>query len=351
MRDLLAKIAEWLDSGLDVGLATVINTWGSAPRGVGAKMAFTLDGKIVGSVSGGCVEGAVYESGVEILSGAFPRLLHFGVADETAWDVGLACGGQIELFVEHIDPDIFNLTKAFYESDEIFATATFIKGTSSLLGNKLIIQKGGQLFGEISPGLDDRVAATVRSQIEKAKSGVKKITQVEGAAGPAELFIEVVQPTPTLVIVGGVHIAVALSSFAKNLGYKTIIVDPRRSFGSHDRFPHVDRLIQLWPQKAFQQIKLTPSTAVAILTHDPKIDDPAAVAALSSPAFYVGALGSRKTHASRAQRLLAAGVSKEQLSRLHGPIGLDIGANTPEEIALSIMAQIIELRAQSRDSY
>ncbi len=351
MRDVLAKITEWLDSGLDVGLATVINTWGSAPRGVGAKMAFTPDGKIAGSVSGGCVEGAVYESGLEILGGTLPRLFHFGVADETAWNVGLACGGQIEIFVERIDPDIFNLTKAFYESDEIFAAATYITGRSSLLGRVLIIQKEGQSFGEIAPDLDDRIGAMAQTQIEEARSGVKNITQVEGAAGPAALFIEVVQPTPTLVIVGGVHIAVALSSFAKNLGFKTIIVDPRRSFGSHDRFPHVDRLLQLWPQKAFQQIKLTPSTAVAILTHDPKIDDPAAVAALSSPAFYVGALGSRKTHASRAKRLLAAGVSKEQLGRIHGPIGLDIGANTPEEIALSIMAQIIELKAQSRDNY
>ena len=345
MRDVLAKITEWLDTGLDVGLATVINTWGSAPRGVGAKMAFTRDGLITGSVSGGCVEGAVYESGVEILGGTLPGLLHFGVADETAWDVGLACGGQIDVFVERIDPDIFNFTSQLYESDEFFATATIINGRSSLLGNTLIIREGKPLFGEIDPDLDDLVAEMARTQIEEAKSAVKQITQVEAAAGPAELFIEVVQPAPTLVIIGGVHIAVALSSYAKNLGYKTIIVDPRRSFGSHDRFPHVDRLIQLWPQKALQQIKLTHSTAVAILTHDPKIDDPAIIAALSSPAFYIGALGSRKTHAGRAERLLDSGASKEQLTRVHGPIGLDIGANTPEEIALSIMAQIIELRS------
>ncbi len=158
---------------------------------------------------------------------------------------------------------------------------------------------------------------------------------------PLEVFVEVLEPSPTLVIVGGVHIAVALTRIAKTLGYHTIVVDPRKSFGSPERFPHVDRLIQSWPQEAFAQINLNNKTAVAMLTHDPKIDDPALQIVLDSDAFYVGALGSQKTQSKRRQRLLDAGLTAGQLDRLHGPIGLDIGADSPEEIALAVMAEIV----------
>ena len=345
MRDVLENIKEWLDSGAEVGLATVINTWGSAPREIGAKMAFTQDGQIAGSVSGGCVEGAVFETGMEILVDSVPRMLHFGVEDETAWDVGLACGGQIDVFVERIDPAFFNLIFESYDLDEEFAAATFISGKAPLLGKKIVIHRDGRVLGEMTTDIDERITNLARSQLEAGKSALKQLDRSEAAADPMEIFIEVVQPLPTFIIVGGVHIAIALSSFAKSLGYKTVVVDPRRSFGSPERFPDVDTLIQLWPQKAFEEISLTSTTAVAILTHDPKIDDPAIVAAISSPAFYIGALGSRKTHAKRRQRLLEAGVTEEQLARVLSPIGLDIGANTPEEIAMSIMAQIIEFRS------
>ncbi len=345
MRDVLEIIKEWLNSGVDVGLATVINTWGSAPRGVGAKMAFSRDGQIAGSVSGGCVEGAVYETGMEILNDDVPRLLHFGVEDETAWAVGLACGGQIDVFVERIDPAFFNHISESYELDEEFAAATIISGERSLLGKEIIIHRDGRIFGEMNPDVNDDIIRQARSQLDAGKSALKQLNMGETTYSPAEIFIEVVRPSPTLIIVGGVHIAVALSSYANRLGYKTVVIDPRRSFGSPERFPHVDALIQLWPQKAFEEIPLTSTTAVAILTHDPKIDDPAIIAAVSSPAFYIGALGSRKTQARRRKRLLAAGVTEEQLARLLGPIGLDLGASTPEEIAISIMAQIIQFRS------
>jgi xanthine dehydrogenase accessory factor len=156
-----------------------------------------------------------------------------------------------------------------------------------------------------------------------------------------EAFIEVTLPPPTLIAVGGVHITVALMTLAKTLGYRTVVIDPRSAFGNPERFPEVDRLISLWPEEAFQQIPITRSTAVAMLTHDPKLDDPALKVALTSPAFYVGALGSKTTQAKRRQRLLEDGITQTQLDRLHGPIGLDIGATTPEEIAMSIMAEIV----------
>src|SRR3989304_5452175 len=159
-----------------------------------------------------------------------------------------------------------------------------------------------------------------------------------------EIFLEVIPPPPTLIAVGGVHITIALMALAKTLGYRTVVVDPRSAFGSEARFPHVDQLIQLWPQEAFQQIPLTRSTAVAMLTHDPKLDDPALKIALPSPALYGGALGSKTTQAKRRQRLLENGVTEAQLNRLHGPIGLEIGAGTPEEIAMSIMAEIVSAR-------
>ncbi len=158
------------------------------------------------------------------------------------------------------------------------------------------------------------------------------------------LFVDVVNPPPQLVMVGGVHIAIALASLAKTLGYRTVVIDPRRAFGNQERFPHVDRLIQAWPQEAFAQVTLTRSSAVAMLTHDPKIDDPALKIVLDSPAFYIGALGSRNTHEKRRQRLLAEGISEEKLARLHAPIGLELGGRTPEEIALAIMAEIVAVR-------
>lgn len=341
MRDVLPEIDRWQEEKVTVAVATVIETWGSAPRGVGAKMAMTADGRITGSVSGGCVEGAVYESGSQVLEDGRPQLLHFGVADETAWDVGLACGGTIEVFVEPLDPALYRFVHGLLDEDETFATATVIDGPAHLLGSKLVVQRGGRLFGQIDPALDGPVAAVTRTILASGRSARRKLDLPDTDVGPFELFIEVLQSAPTLIMVGGVHIAIALTRIAKALGYQTIVVDPRRAFGSQARFPHVDRLIQAWPEEAFASLSLTPATAVVLLTHDPKIDDPALHVVLGSPAFYVGALGSTKTHARRVKRLTKDGIPEEWIQRIHAPIGLDIGAQTPEEIAVAIMAEIV----------
>lgn len=349
MRDILPDLTKWLAEGEPVALATVIQTWGSSPRRVGAKMAMTPSGKITGSVSGGCVEGAVFQSGMEVLETGRPLLLHFGVADETAWQVGLACGGTIEVFVQPLERDAFSALQSALDLGVPFAVATVVRGPAETLGSEILFLKasGGlkpvPLVGQPDARLGPQLEALSQRALEERSSWRSELA-TEGLDEPLEVFIEVVLPPPTLVIVGGVHIAIALTSIARTLGYRTVIVDPRRAFGNPERFSHGDRLIQAWPEEALQEIEIHEDTAIAMLTHDPKIDDPALKIALNSPAFYVGALGSRNTHARRRKRLLAAGVSEEQLARLAAPIGLDIGAESPEEIALAIMAEIVATR-------
>ena len=334
MKDILNDLNHWQEENKQpIALATVVQTWGSAPRKVGAKMAMMPGGEITGSVSGGCVEGAVFEAGAEVVETGQPQLLHFGVADETAWEVGLACGGTIEVFVERLDADSFELMKRIIEADRAGDSVTIIRGPEDKLGQKVTIAREGQRVGSLGDNLDAFALAAAQASTHPRR--VQLTDEVE-------VFVDTIRPSPTLIMVGGVHIAVALTSIAKLLGYKTIVVDPRRAFGSEARFPHSDRLIQAWPNKAFEQIEITPETAVAMLTHDPKIDDPALKVVLDSPAFYIGALGSNKTQAKRRERLREMGFSDEAIGRIHGPIGLDINASTPEEIALSVMAEIVK---------
>jgi xanthine dehydrogenase accessory factor len=352
MRDILTQIDRWLEEKQPIALATVVQTWGSAPRAVGAKMAVTPAGEMAGSVSGGCVEGAVIETGMGVLKTGRPQLLHFGVADETAWEVGLACGGTIEVFVKPLDPTLYTaLHNATYD-ERAAASVTVIRGPDEQLGRELILRDDGQVVGTLGDPLDEVALTAARTALDlrqcrrqtftpSAPSPVNEEGETTQPIDEVEVFVEVLLPPPTLVVVGGVHIAVALVSIAKTLGYRTVVVDPRRWFGSDARFPHVDRLIQAWPDRALTDIGLTQSTAVAMLTHDSKLDDPGLKVALASPAFYVGALGSRKTQAQRRQRLLEQGLSETEVDRLRGPIGLNIGAQTPEEIALAIMGEVV----------
>lgn len=336
MRDIFSDLLRWQLEGASIALATVIQTWGSSPRKAGSKMALTLDGKITGSVSGGCVENAVFEAGVESLKTKRPRLLHFGVADESAWEVGLACGGIIEVFVKPYDTDFFEELRSVIEAEQSAATVTVVRGPDELLGHELLIREAGQVTGTLGNEWDEKVLSLA---METLLQGVSRRVELNEAV---EVFIEAILPSPALVVVGGVHITVALVSLAKTLGYRTIVIDPRKAWGSMERFPHADQLIQAWPDDAFDQFNVTRSTAIAVLTHDPKLDDPALKIALCSKAFYVGALGSKTTNAKRRERLLNDGMNESQLSRLHAPIGLDLGAQSPEEIALAIMAEVVE---------
>ena len=339
MRDILPDLEKWSAQDRKIALATVIQTWGSSPRRVGAKMALTPEGKITGSVSGGCVEGAVYETGLEVLKSKHPQLLHFGVADETAWEVGLACGGSIDVFVRPLDAQLYESLHSLLEEERSAVLVTVVRGPEQLLGSEILVRDDGYITGALASQIFDR--QTLDFARETLAQGESRRAMLNEAV---EVFMEVILPPPTLIAVGGVHITIALMALAKTLGYRTVVIDPRGAFGNEERFPNVDQLIQLWPEEAFQQIPITRSTAVAMLTHDPKLDDPALKIALPSTAFYVGALGSKTTQAKRRQRLLDAGLTEGQLNRLHGPIGLDIGAGAPEEIAVSIMAEIVAAR-------
>jgi xanthine dehydrogenase accessory factor len=337
MRDILADLVRWREEDKAIALATVIQTWGSSPRGVGSKMALTLDGFVIGSVSGGCVENAVVEAGIQSLKTNRPQLLHFGVADETAWEVGLACGGSIDVFVKPLNNSFFKELLSFIEEDKPLMTATVIRGSAGLLGRELLIHEQSHFTDWPGNGWGEQIYELASEIIAQRTSRRVELND------EIEIFFETILPPPTLIMVGGVHIAVALSSLSNTLGYYTIVVDPRKAWGNTERFPDANQLIQAWPDEAFGQIEITSSTAIATLTHDPKLDDPALKCALSSPAFYVGALGSVTTQAKRRERLLHEGLTESQLDRLHGPIGLDINAQTPEEIALAIMAEVVKV--------
>jgi xanthine dehydrogenase accessory factor len=338
MRDLLPDIDRWRAAGEKVALATVVRTWGSAPRGLGSRMALTAQ-RMAGSVSGGCVEGAVVEAGREVLATGRPRLLHFGVADETAWEVGLSCGGVIEVFVEPLDAALYDALRGELMAERRAALVEVVKGPAEALGRTLLLREDGRVEGSI-PGRDGPAREAARAALADGRS---RCVALAGET-PLEVLVDALPPSPTLVMVGGVHIAVALTALAATLGYRTVVVDPRAAFGSVERFAQAHRVVQSWPDEALDAIGLDSSTAVAVLTHDPKLDDPALRAALASPAFYVGALGSKATQEKRRRRLLGAGVAEAQLERLHAPIGLALGGRSPAEIALAVMAQIVAER-------
>lgn len=332
MREVIDDIDRWLSEGdaAQIGLATVVETWGSAPRRAGAKLAFTASGRVAGSVSGGCVEAAVLEAGRDVLTSGTPRLLHFSVADETAWDVGLACGGTIDVYVEPLDIEAYRLVRAWISSGSTAALATVLQGPEGLAGQKLAST------GALRDADPQELSAILPLLAAVTHTGRKQLDD------GIDVLVEVYRPAPQLVMVGGAHIAVALARLARVTGHQTAVIDPRRVFGAAERFPDVDRLLHAWPDKAFEEVALSPGTALVTLSHDPKIDDPALAAALRSDAFYIGALGSRRTHRLRLERLSRLGFTAEELDRIHAPIGLDIGAENPEEIAVAVLAEVIK---------
>ncbi len=305
---------EWHRAGRGAVLATVVETWGSAPRGAGSQMVVDGAGRMMGSVSGGCVEGAVVLEAAEVLAKGEPRVLSYGVSDADAFAVGLACGGTIRVLVEPVAP--------WVEVLEGLVAARAVGQAVALVTDMTTFQR--QL---VAPGDERAVDARLRSD----RSGVD-----EGR------FIAVHNPALRLIVVGAVHIAQGLMAMARTCGYATVLIDPRSSFGAAARFPG-ERVEEDWPDEAMARLAPDARTAVVTLTHDPKLDDPALAAALRSGAFYVGCLGSRRTHAKRVERLMAQGFTEADMARLHAPVGLDIGARNPAEIAVSIMAQITQV--------
>ena len=325
--DVFGQGFVWLESGRGAALATVVSTWGSSPRPVGSHLCVRDDGAMVGSVSGGCVEAAVVNEALEILKGAETAVFDYGVSDEMAWEVGLACGGEIRVLVRRLD-DLAAPYKAAHER--------LREGKASAVVTRLA-DGVSALVAEGKPEGPLEVPQTVLKGAEQAVME-KQSRLVED--GPEPYFIEAVAAPRRLVVIGAVHIAQALAPLAKIAGFHVVVVDPRQAFATDERFPDVE-VIAEWPEAALGGLALDDQTAVVTLTHDPKLDDPALQAALTSPAFYVGALGSKKTQAKRAERLAALGLGPAELEKIHGPVGLDIGAVSPGEIAVAIMAEII----------
>ena len=320
--EVLDRAAAWSEAGLRVAVATVTSTWGSSLRPAGSHLAVNERGDFVGSVSGGCVEAAVVEEALLAMRDGKARRLRYGVSDERAWELGLACGGTVEV---HLEPGARRELLAELRRD-LAARRPVVMATQMGSG-------AARLIHPFDPGGADPLAEAARDAAARDQSGT-----VPTADG--EVLLRAYNPPVRFFVVGAVHVAQPLSQMAKLAGHDVLVVDPRRSFATAARFPGV-ALSHEYPDEAFGRVGLDRRAAVVTLTHDPKIDEPALAAALRSEAFYLGALGSRKTQAARRQRLAAQGFSESQLDRIHGPVGLPIGAVTPGEIAASILAELV----------
>jgi xanthine dehydrogenase accessory factor len=334
LREVLSDVERWRARGDRVALATVIATRRSAPRPIGSKLAISERGEMAGSVSGGCVENEVYGHACEILEGARPQLLSYGISDDLALTVGLPCGGEIDVFVETVPAELLDRLVRVVERQERAVLFTVVEGEP--LGGQLLVTEEGERIGN---GPDE-----VLDRFEEVLHGGRN-TQVDLDSG-LKVFAEVYGPPPRLVVFGAVDTAEALCAAAKLIGWRTIVADARGKFATPERLPSADEVIVAWPEEALAQVQPDHQTAVVVLTHDEKFDVPAIKGALESEAFYVGALGSRRNQEKRRERLLSEGVEEAELERIAGPAGLDIGADTPAETALSILAEILALRAR-----
>lgn len=334
MKDVVAHLDRWHASGRRAVTATVVAVRKSAPRPPGAKMAVADDGAIEGMVSGGCVEGAVVAAAEEVLAGGAPQLLHFGIADEQAWEVGLPCGGEISVWVDLVEG----------EAVARFASLAREGGRGAMVtrtdtGEKLTVEDDGTRTGSLGDhALEDRAAGLAAERMWDEHSALAD-------ADGVELFVDQTAPPPRLLIFGAVDLSRALCRLARELGWTPYVLDPRGRFAVPERFPEAESVVAKWPRDALAEVGgIDRSTAICVLTHDPKLDDAALAIALRSEAGYVGAMGSRRMQATRRARLVELGLTDAELERLAAPIGLDLGALTVPETALSVMAEVVALR-------
>ena len=311
--DILTPLSIWLREKRKVALATVISTWGSSPRPVGGQMAIDSNGEIIGSVSGGCIEGAVINEGINSINDRNFRIKDYGISNDVAWEVGLACGGELKVLIQPLN----------LQDDIVYSIVENIKNRKL---TKLKIN-----------------CSTGARQIDNSLTN-----QISTYDNINEEFIHVIDPKPRLFIVGAVHIAQALISLAKTADFEIILIDPRTHFATQERFPNCE-IMNEWPDTALSNFILDEASHLVTLTHDPKIDDPALIYTLKKDVGYIGSLGSKKTHNKRCERLIGIGFDSNDLSKIHGPIGLDIKAKTPAEIAISIMAEIINFRRSKNE--
>lgn len=347
MRETLNDVTRWLAEGKRVAQATVISLVGSAPRGVGATLVVSDADDIAGSVSNGCVEPDVVEQARRVMRSGKPRLLTYGVSEEqNLQHIGLSCGGEIRVFVERIErgAELDALIAAERTGEPAVRAQVVVASSDALVGQTLTLVSGGEPSGAlVGTPLGDAVAAQARQLLGSVSPAAARfpLPETPDAASEVEVFFQTLTPPRSLIIVGAGHISIPLTRLAKVMGYHVTIVDPREAFNTRERLPEADALLLDWPDEALARLPINAATAVTVLTHDDKFDTPALKVALERGAGYIGMVGSKGTRATRDATLRADGVSEALIARIHGPIGLDIGARTPEEIALAILAQIV----------
>ena len=352
MRDILDKVAKWWEAGDTFGLATVVRTFRSAPRDPGAALAvLPAAGDVVGSVSGGCVEGAVYELALDVCQRGEPVLQTYGVSDDDAFAVGLTCGGILDIFVEPVSrysfPELGEIAAAVSRGEPV-AVATVIDGPGQV-GARRVVWAAPERGESGSLGSGDRLDAAVdddvRGMLAQGLTGIRRYGEHgERRGDELSVFVNSFAPPPRMLVFGAIDFAAAVARAGKFLGYHVTVCDARRVFATKSRFPDADDVVVDWPHRFLAGLELDSRTVICVLTHDPKFDVPLLEVALRTPAGYIGAMGSRRTHFDRLERLRAVGLSEPELARLRSPIGLDLGARTPEETAISIAAELIQLR-------
>ncbi|MET7409067.1 XdhC family protein [Streptomyces sp. BPPL-273] len=352
MLDIAAELDRWLDEGREFAVATVVSVGGSAPRGPGAALAVDSEGTVIGSVSGGCVEGAVYELCADALRSGETVRERFGYSDEDAFAVGLTCGGVIDMMITPVGADapvreLFRAALASAARGGTAALARVVQGPSDLLGRALLVHPDGTYEGGLGghPDLDRTAAAEARALLDNGRTGTVALSE-DGSHCPGglTLLVESSVPPPRMIVFGAIDFAAALVRAGKFLGYHVTVCDARPVFATPARFPEADEVVVDWPHRYLRATSTDARTVLCVLTHDAKFDVPLLTEALRLPVAFVGAMGSRRTHRDRNRRLREAGVTEEELAGLRSPIGLDLGARTPEETALSIAAEIVAAR-------
>ncbi|MBC2864505.1 XdhC family protein [Streptomyces mexicanus] len=352
MLDIAEELHRWTQEGRDFAVATVVSVGGSAPRDLGAALAVDSDGTVIGSVSGGCVEGAVYDLCVQALQDGTTVVERFGYSDEDAFAVGLTCGGVIEVMVTPVGAQapartVLRAALSAAARSEPAALARVVRGPGDLLGTALLVRPDGSSEGGLGghPDLDRAAAAEARALLDAGRTATVEIAE-DGSHCPGglTLLVEVNVPPPRMIVFGAVDFTAALVKAGKFLGYHVTVCDARPVFATRARFPEADDVVVDWPHRYLRSTPTDARTVLCVLTHDAKFDIPLLTEALRMPVAFVGAMGSRRTHADRERRLREAGLGERELSRLRSPIGLDLGARTPEETAVSIAAEIVATR-------
>lgn len=354
MRDIRGAVAKLYTSGETFALATVIDTYRSSPREAGAAMAVSASGEVVGSVSGGCVEGAVYEAALQAIESGTPVRQMYGVSDDDAFSVGLTCGGTLHLWIEPVDrlryPQLGAVIGAV-DGYQPVAVATVVSDPAGAgrLGRRRVVWPDSA-EGDLGAG-GDRLAAAldddVRGMLAQGRTGILRYgSDGQRRGDELEVFFQSFAPAPRMLVFGAIDFAAAVADLGSYLGYRVTVCDARPVFATAKRFPTADEVVVKWPHVFLEEIadQIDERTAICVLTHDPKFDVPVLTAALRTRAGYIGAMGSRRTHGDRLERLRRAGVDESALERLHSPIGLDLGARTPEETAVAIAAELIRNR-------